>query len=358
MAEESDDSDKTEEPTQRRLDDAHEKGDVVKSQEVAAFFTLGAVTLIVAMSSGPSSEALVAPLRGLIEHAGDLSVDGGGLRRLLLAIGAAIATAIVVPVLAMMVAGAVGHMIQHRLVFSAESMKPKLDKISPLAGLKRLFSPESLANFVKGLLKIALVGASMLLVVWPERHRLGGMISMDLASLLAVTQDMSVQMLGAMLAVMFLIAAADYFWVRMRWMKRQRMSLQEIKEEFRQTEGDPTVKGKLKQLRQERSRKRMMANVPKATVVVTNPTHYAVALQYESGMQAPVCVAKGIDAVALRIRAIAEEHKVTIVENPPLARTLYASVEIDQMIPEQHYRAVAEVIGYVMNLKKRAGWRN
>lgn len=358
MAEEGDDSDKTEEPTQRRLEQAFEKGDVVKSQEVVAFFTLGAIVLTIAMASAPASRALFGPLRGLIEHADSIALDGGGLRRLWLAVGGAIGTAIAAPLLIMVIAGIAGHMVQHRLIFTAESLKPKLSKISPMAGLKRLFSPESLMNFGKGLVKIILVGSVMGFVVWPKRALLDGLITTDLAGLLGTVKALSLDMLGAILAIMFVIAALDYFWTRYRWMQRQRMSVQEIKEEYKQTEGDPTVKGKIKQIRAERSRKRMLAAVPQATVVVTNPTHYAVALKYETGMQAPVCVAKGIDEIALRIRGIAEEHKVAIVENPPLARALYATVEVDQLVPEQHYRAVAEVIGYVMNLKKKSRWRN
>jgi flagellar biosynthetic protein FlhB len=357
VAEGGDDSDKTEDPTHRRLEQAHEKGDVVKSQEVAAFFTLGAVTLIVALASGPASHALFGPLRGLIEHADSIPTDAGGLRRLWAAIGVALGTAVAAPLLIMLVAGVAGHMVQHRMVYSMEQLIPKLSKVSPLSGLKRLFSPESLVNFVKGLLKIVLVGATMTLVLWPERDRLDAMVTIDLASLLGIAQALSVEMLGAMLAVMFVIAGLDYFWVRHRWMKRQRMSLQEIKEEHKQTEGSPEVKGKIRQIRMERARSRMMAAVPQATVVITNPTHYAVALRYEVGMQAPVCVAKGVDAVALRIREIATEHKVAIVENPPLARALYATVEIDELIPEQHYRAVAEVVGFVMNLKQKSRWR-
>ena len=133
------------------------------------------------------------------------------------------------------------------------------------------------------------------------------------------------------------------------------MSVREIKEEFKQTEGDPMIKGKIRQLRQQRMRKRMMAAVPKASVVITNPTHFAIALQYENGMDAPVCLAKGVDLMALKIREIATEHSIPIVENPPLARALHATVEIDEEIPTEHYKAVAEVIGYVMKLRRAAG---
>jgi flagellar biosynthetic protein FlhB len=154
------------------------------------------------------------------------------------------------------------------------------------------------------------------------------------------------------LAALAVIAGLDYFWQRLQFLKRNRMSKQDIKEEYRQNEGDPIIKAKVRQIRHERARKRMMARVPDATVVIMNPTHYAVALQYESGrMAAPVCVAKGVDALALRIRAIAEENGVTVVENPPLARALHAAIEVDDPVPAEHFKAVAEVIGYVFRLQ-------
>jgi flagellar biosynthetic protein FlhB len=158
-------------------------------------------------------------------------------------------------------------------------------------------------------------------------------------------------MLGTVVAILAVVAAMDYFFQYRQWFERQKMSVAELKEEFKQTDGDPAVKGKIRQIRHNRMRKRMMAAVPTASVVITNPTHYAVALKYESGkMAAPICVAKGVDALALRIREVAKEHDVPIVENPPLARALHAGVEVDQAIPAEHYKAVAQVIGYVMKL--------
>jgi flagellar biosynthetic protein FlhB len=171
---------------------------------------------------------------------------------------------------------------------------------------------------------------------------------------LGVLGDMShllFKVLIAALAVLAGIAGLDYFLQRHRFLQRNRMSKQEIKEEFRQSEGDPQIKAKIRQIRNERSKKRMIAAVPDATVIITNPTHYAVALKYESGkMAAPVCVAKGVDALALKIREVAKENDVPIVENPPLARALHATVEVDEVIPQEHYKAVAQVIGYVMRL--------
>jgi flagellar biosynthetic protein FlhB len=166
------------------------------------------------------------------------------------------------------------------------------------------------------------------------------------------------KVLMAALVALAVIAAADYALQRYRFIQRNRMSKQEIKEEFRQNEGDPQIKAKIRQIRQERAKKRMIAHVPEATVVITNPTHYAVALKYVQGkMAAPVCVAKGVDAVALKIREVAGEHEVPIVENPPLARALYATVDVDETIPQEHFKAVAQVIGYVYRLtgKIRAG---
>ncbi len=221
--------------------------------------------------------------------------------------------------------------------------------------MKRLFSKQAIANFIKGLLKLALVGAIMTALLWPERHRLESLVAVDPAGMLAITQSLSLDMLGAVVAVLALIAAADYLFQYRQWFERQKMSMRELKEEFKQTEGDPAIKGKIKQIRQARMKKRMMAAVPQASVVITNPTHFAVALQYERGMNAPVCVAKGVDALALKIREVAGEHDIPIVENPPLARALHGTVEIDQEVPPEHYQAVAEVIGYVMRLNRAVG---
>jgi flagellar biosynthetic protein FlhB len=163
---------------------------------------------------------------------------------------------------------------------------------------------------------------------------------------------LALKLMGAVVAMLAVIAGADYLFQYRQWYERQKMSLRELKDEFKETDGDPKIKGKLRQLRQARMRKRMMAAVPKAAVIITNPTHYSIALQYERGMDAPVCVAKGVDAVAMKIREVAAEHSIPVVENVPLARALYATVDIDQAIPPEHYKAVAEVIGYVMRLRK------
>ncbi len=216
-------------------------------------------------------------------------------------------------------------------------------------------SKQALANFAKGLAKLCVVGAVMTALMWPQRHILGGLVTTDPAAILPLTRTLAMRMLGTVVAILAIIAAADYLFQYRQWYERQKMSLRDMKEEFRQTEGDPAVKGKIRQLRQTRMRKRIIAAVPKASVVITNPTHFAVALKYERGMNAPVCVAKGVDLIARKIREVAEEHSIPVIENPPLARALHATVDIDQEIPPEHYRAVAEIIGYIMRLRRTVG---
>ncbi len=352
MAEEGDSTDKTEDPTSKRLEEALKRGDVVKSQEVNTWFVIAGATLVLMAFSGGMGDGLTTTMRGLIANAHDIRVDGPALPGLFQRIGVEMLAAISLPFLVLMLAALIGNMIQHKLVWSLEALAPKLSKISPAAGLKRMFSKQALANFAKGLVKLVLVGSVLTALMWPERGRLEGLERTDPAAVLPLTQSLALKLMGAVVAMLAVVAAADYLFQYRQWYERQKMSLREMKEEFKQTEGDPAIRGKLRQMRQARGRRRMMAKVPKAAVVITNPTHYAIALQYERGMEAPICVAKGVDAVALNIRKIAGEHSIPIVENVALARALHATVELDQAIPPEHYKAVAEVIGYVMKLRR------
>jgi flagellar biosynthetic protein FlhB len=352
MADGQDDTERSEDPTQKRLDEALERGDVVKSQEVNTWFVIACATLILMAFSGPMMGGVSTTLRGFIANSYAIRVDGRGFLGIVDKLGIEIIAAIALPFLLLVLAAIGGNMIQHRLVWSAEQLKPKLSKISPAAGFGRMFSKQALANFVKGLVKLGLIGAIMVVLIWPERFRLDTFVGADPAALLPIVLSLALKMLGVVVAVLALIAAADYLFQYRQWYERQKMSMREMKEEFRQTEGDPAIKGKIRQIRQNRMRKRMMAAVPEASVVITNPTHFAVALKYERSMNAPICVAKGADLIARRMREVATEHAVPIVENPPLARALYGTVEIDQEIPAEHYQAVAEVIGYVMRLNR------
>jgi flagellar biosynthetic protein FlhB len=352
MAEQND-SEKTEEPTSKKLEEARKKGDVVKSQEINAWFVMLGAAMAVGIMSGPAAGGLMSTLKIFLAAPQSIPMDREHLRAVMLDVGGAVFAAVALP-LAMLVAAAIaGNLVQNMPVFSGENMKPSFSKLSPMKGLERMFGPKSLMNLVKSIVKFVIVGSVVFMLVWPERGRLALMMTWDVAEMLPLVRSLALKMFGGVIAVMTVLAALDYLFERFQWLKRQRMTVQEVKDEYKQMEGDPTVKAKLRQLRIERGRKRMMANVPTATVVITNPTHYAVALRYEQGMGAPVCVAKGLDAIAFKIREIAEANGVPVIENPPLARALHATVEIDQEIQPDHYKAVAEVIGYVMRLKAR-----
>jgi flagellar biosynthesis protein FlhB len=357
MAEDLGDADKTEEPTQKRLEEALKRGDVVKSQEVNTWFVIAGAALVLMAFSGAMGRDLTTTMRGIVANAHDISVDGPALPRLFQKLGREMIAAVSLPFLILILAALCGNIIQHRLVWSFEALMPKLSKISPAAGLKRMFSKQALATLAKGLIKLVLVGCVLTALMWPERGRLEGLTHSDASLIIPLCQSLALKLLGSVVAMLAVVAAADYLFQYRQWYERQKMSLRELKEEFRQTEGDPAIKGRMKQVRQIRMRRRMIAAVPKAAVVITNPTHFAIALEYNRGMDAPVCVAKGVDAVALKIREVAGEHSIPIVENPPLARALHATVQLDQKIPPEHYKAVAEVIGYVMRLRRMVSAR-
>ena len=351
MAEDNDDSQQTEQPTQKRLEQAREAGDIVKSTEVSAFVVLAGATLAIAMFGKSLAVGIAEILTQFIQEPDQMAVDGAGLASLMR--GVLLHLAIVLaPFMGVMLTAAVaGHVLQSKPAFNLEKLMPNFSKLSFLSGFSRLFGIEGWITLVRGLIKLAIVGMAIWTQLWPERGMLESILTQSPQAVMADMTHLLFKVMIAALSALLVIAGLDYFFQYTRFMKRNRMSRHEIKEEFRQNEGDPVIKAKVRQIRQERARKRMMAAVPEATVVITNPTHFAVALKYESGKTAaPVCVAKGVDALALRIRAVAEEHEVPVIENPPLARALYATVELDEAIPAEHYKAVAQVIGYVMRL--------
>lgn len=354
MAEEQDDSQKTEDPTSRRLDEARNRGQVANSREVNNLLMLTVFTLSVLVFGGPAASALYKATMPFIESPDQIPADFGHLVEIAWKLLGVLLLAGIIP-LVLAVAAAIGAgYLQFGLIFSAESIAPKLSKISPLAGLKRMFSMRSLAEFVRGLLKIAVVAAVALFLIVPEVAHLNKLIGMEMTQLLSEVKGLLAKLLIGVVAIVAAIAAIDVIYQRMQHLREMRMSRQEIKDEYKETEGDPLVKGRLRQLRMERTRRRMMAQVPQSDVVVTNPTHYAVALKYDPNtMSAPKMMAKGVDKVAQKIREIAKEHGIPVVENPPLARGLFAAVEVDQEVTPEFYKAVAEVVSYIFRLKRR-----
>jgi flagellar biosynthetic protein FlhB len=352
MADDRDETERSEDPTPKRLDDAIKRGDVVKSLEVNTWFMIAGGVLTLMVFAGPMAQTLQTTFRGVLANSYQIPADGPAVADLARKLALDVLAALAIPLVLLTLAALLGTAVQHRIVLSVEPLIPRWSKLSPAAGMKRLFSLQALANFAKGLAKLVIFGAVIAALLWPQRHRLAGLVRADPAAILPFTLSLAMKMLGSVVAILAVVAVADYLFQHRQWYARQKMSIREIKDEFRQTDGDPLIKGKIRQLRQARMRRRMMAAVPKAAVVITNPTHYAIALKYERGMAAPVCVAKGVDLIARKIREVAEAHGVPVVENPPLARALHGTVEIDQEIPQEHYRAVAEIIGYLMRLRR------
>jgi len=352
MAEEQDESSKTEEPTPKRLRESREKGQIPTSREINSWFMIFALTLLVFGLAGSMMGGLSTLMTQFVERPHDVSLNMANFVEVLKDTAFTILLVLSLPLFLTVIAAFLSSVLQHGFLLAPEMIKPKLDKISPLQGLKRMFSLRSLTEFAKGILKLCIVGGIATAIMLPEMKDIGSFMAMDIDALMHRLQDLALILLAAVLAVMTVLAALDFAYQRFEHMKKLRMTKQELKDEYKQTEGDPIVKNRLRQLRQERARRRMMASVPSSDVVITNPTHYAVALKYDSeNMAAPRMVAKGTDLVAKRIRDLANDNDVPIIENPPLARALHAGCEIDQEVPPEHYQAVAEVIGYVYRLK-------
>jgi flagellar biosynthetic protein FlhB len=335
---------KTEEASQRKLDQAREKGQVTLSRDVVTGFMFAAIGAIVLLSP-PLAASLARTTAAFFERPHQLPID----RSLFTAVLGEVGLVVAVPLALLAAAAVVGTLIQTGFLASGDKIRPKLSHISPMSGWKRIFSMRALAEFGKGLLKLVIVGAALAWVLLPVIDRLALLPGFSIEDTLRELYGFLVRMMMAGAGTMVALALLDYLHQRFQFLRSMRMSKQEVKEEYKQTEGDPHIKGRIRQIRAERARRRMMAAVPEASVVITNPTHFAVALQYEmQKSNAPKLVAKGTDLVALKIREIAKEHNVPIVENPPLARALHAAVDLDEEIPQEHYKAVAEVIGFVL----------
>jgi flagellar biosynthetic protein FlhB len=358
MAEENEGASRTEDPTPRKLEQARERGDVVKTADLGPLASLVAAASVVAMSGGVLSRNLAAHLMPFIQRPDAMSLEGqGGVAVARQAMMAA-APCLLAVMAAAMAAGVAGNLLQTGLTFSPDKLAPDFKKISLQEGFKRVFGIDGLMQFIKSLVKVVLTAAVTWWALNPFMPQLANLSALEPGAMLPFAAEVLRRLVFAVASFLLLVAGADWFWQRQRFLSRMRMSKEEMKEEFRQSEGDPHVKARIKQLRVERSRRRMMAAVPKATVVVMNPTHYAVALKYEQGeTPAPVCVAKGLDTLALKIRAVAEEAGVPIIEDAPLARALYAAVDIDDIIPPAHYEAVAKIIGFILNGGRRAAAR-
>jgi flagellar biosynthetic protein FlhB len=354
MSEDDDDSQKTEEPTERRLEEAFKKGQVVYSKEITNFLIILVLTFSLSWAFPYILSQSKINLVGFIEHSHEIPVDEGSLGRLMLKGFGENFLLILLPILALISASIFSSFLQNqgRFLLKEDPVSFQLERISPLKGLKRMFSMNSIMEFFKSIIKIFVIGIVCYLSVSSELNKLKTIHDQTITGMLVLLLKLSIDMLTGVCIAMAILAALDYLFQRHEFMKNMRMSKHELKEEYKQSEGSPEIKAKLRNIRMQRARKRMMAAVPTADVIVTNPTHFSVALKYEIGINsAPLLVAKGQDVIALKIREVAKENKIPIVENAPLARTLYATVDVDSEIPVEHYKAVAEIISYVYSLK-------
>ena len=353
MAESNDGASRTEEATPHRLEQARQDGDVPKSMELTQASALAGAFGAVAIGGGALARGLAESLRPFLAHPEAMSLHGAAGVGVSWRVMNAAAPCLAAVLGATMIAGVGGNVVQHGVLFTTAKLKFDFDKVSPAEGFKRLFGIDGFANFVRSLLKVVLVSAVAWWALAPHAAELPGLVRMPPMGVLAYAAGVGRDLMFSVLALLAVGALIDFIWQRQRFMTRMRMTKEEQKEDFRQSEGDPHIKARQRQIRMQRAKQRMIQQVPNATVVVVNPTHYAVALRYEQGeTPAPQCVAKGVDEVALKIRDIAEAHGVAVIEDPPLARALYGAVEVDQVIPHQHYEAVAKIIGFILAGKR------
>lgn len=353
--EDQDDSQKTEDPSQKRLDDALKKGQVPTSREVSSFMLLLSFAIIIIWFAPYMMKTTTGHLYKFIESPEDLVLDASGAKTIFIDVLIDFFTVFVAPISLLIVAIFISSFLQHGFIITFETIKPKLEKISPIKGLKRLFSMKTMVEFIKGIIKITLIGVIAFFAVYPELGNIDIISDYTITGLLLFLAKLATRFMIGVCSVMLLIAIMDFLYQKFEYTKTLRMSKRDMKDEYKQTEGNPEIKAKLREIRSQRSRQRMMQAMPTADVVITNPTHYSVALKYDPQIrEAPVVIAKGKDLIALRIREVAKEHKIPLVQNPPLARALFNSVELNQEIPYEHYHAVAEVIKYVYKLKGKA----
>ncbi|MBV2210357.1 MAG: flagellar biosynthesis protein FlhB [Thermomonas sp.] len=353
MSETADREDRTEAPTPKRLREASERGDVPRSKELANVAVLGCSVIALLASGSFMARTSLGWMHNALAFEPELIGQHDRLiKHAVLMLGTSVLP--ILPMLAVaLLACFISPLAMGGLRFSTEALEPKFERLSPMAWLRRVYGQEGVAEIIRSLLRVLIVG---LVGAWAMRNALQsipGLQRMPLES--AVSQGMvsMLHVLGYVVGSMGLLAAADAPYQRWNWAQKLKMTKQEVRDEFKETEGNPEVKGKLKQIARQQAQRQMMEAVPTADVIITNPTHYAVALKYEIGkMAAPKVVALGVDEIAMRIRDVAEKHRVSMIEAPPLARALYRHSKLNQEIPVTLYAAVAQVLSYVFQLRR------
>ena len=341
---------KTEEPTAKKRADARKKGQVGRSQEVNSAFVL-LVGFFALKLLWDSIYVSIATYTTYVFTNLNQTIDTENILRIFISIVLVLAKTAFPIMIFIMLIGLAVNFFQVGLNINTESIEFKLDKLNPINGFGRIFSKRSLVELAKSFFKIIVIGFFLYRFIHEQILAMPQFMFFDLTTSLALVAEIIFQMSFIVIGVIMIMAFLDYGYQKWQTTQDLKMSKQEVKDEMKQTEGDPQIKGKIRQKQRQMAMARMMKEVPKADVIITNPTHYAVALSYEQGMVAPTVIAKGQDLVAQRIKEIGREARVPIVENKPLARTLYAAVQVGDAVPQELYQAVAEVLAYVYRLK-------
>lgn len=345
---------KTEKATPKKRQDSRKKGQVAKSQDVNTAVVLLGVFSFLAFAGSYLKDIVIYVMSHSFQEFMLMELTEANIETIFLAILKELVLFLAPIMLVAMIAGVLANYMQVGFLFSTEAIQPKLEKLNPLKGFKRIFSVRAIVELFKSILKIGFVGLVTFLVLWNRIDEILILSQKSVGAALVTMGSLTVQMgLFASGALLFL-SALDYFYQKYDFEKNIRMSKQDIKDEYKNMEGDPLIKSKIKQKQREMAMRRMMQEVPNADVVITNPTHYAIALKYdESKSDAPYVVAKGVDFVAQKIKLIAKEKDIITVENRPLARALYSQTEIGDVIPEEFFKAVAEILAYVYRTKNK-----
>lgn len=345
---------KTEKATPKKRQDTRKKGQVAKSQDINTALVLLAVFAVLNFAGGSMMEGMVSLLNFSFQDLMLMDLTEHNIKSIFIEI--VMQTAIILsPIMAAaLVAGVIANYLQVGVLFTTEPIKFKLEKINPLSGLKRMFSIRSIVELLKSILKITVIGIVTFAILWNKLEEILVLSQKSIGATLITLAKLTMQMgLFGSGALLFL-ALFDYLYQKYDYEKNIRMSKQDIKDEYKNIEGDPLIKSKIKQRQREMAMRRMMQDVPTADVVITNPTHYAICLKYdEDKYDAPYVVAKGVDFLAQKIKLIAKEHEIITVENRPLARALYSQVDVGETVPEEFFKAVAEILAYVYRTKKQ-----
>ena len=343
---------KTEKATPKKRQDTRKKGQVAKSQDVNTAFVLLAGFAVLSFFGSYMKNIVTSIFIFSFEDNMLVPLTENSVSVIFLQMIEQAAYLLMPIMIAAMIAGVLSNYLQIGFLFSTEAIQPKLNKLNPISGFKRIFSWRALVEFVKSILKIVLVGVVVFVVIWLRIDEILILSQKSIGAALATLADITVNVGLYSAVVLMFIAIFDYFYQKFDYEKSIRMSKQDIKDEYKNSEGDPLIKSKIKQRQREMAMQRMMQEVPNADVVITNPTHYAIAIKYdEEKMDAPFVVAKGVDFVAQKIKLIAKENDVTTIENRPLARALYDQTEIGQGIPEEFFKAIAEILAFVYKAK-------